>query len=757
MLPRKLEKTVHRLAPMVRPAAPAIQLVASKEVGETVSRQSIRSLYAMAYALHRPQTIITTRTTTTPSSPSTEDTETSPSQNGSASRGSSSSTSSSHREKDSKPGASSSSGSNNTCGAKSTSSSSSVVVWSALPYHGSKIETSAEKNVSSSQIGGQLKVLLGPVLRRLEDRVREAQRLFGDREGPQKKKKNESGKADGDGASRPMTTREEEERRATAVPENLSDEEEALDEELEQLLQLQAKKKRRKSKKNLNMEEGTAASKDTHGGGGGGDAWRYAFGKGNADEEEQEEGVAEEEEEEEDARVLARHSRAMKDANVEDEEENEDEEEEEGDANDELAALKEMYGEDFDAEDGEGFLEGEENGEDGSEEGEEEEEGDHPASFFREQDGKYFGAEDMLQDPDSGRWGGEDLQIPGMGDWGDDPTQVPGEEARNGAAASHQQGAVDAELAKDEELQAFLQRTDVSDLQKELMIEKKKVYYLEQRRLYGVNRWSMTGEVNVTKRPRDALLELEDIDFEYGMKSVPVITEVVSQQLEARIKDRILKNLFDDVVRRSERNATVGGNPEDLAALNARKKQSEDEKKSSLSLMDLYEKEIAEKQRLAEERGADGEGPSATPLTQIERDELQAIQMWKRLSQHLDALSNFYFTPKPIQQDLEARVRAVDGQAPALLMESVGAFATSRETALAPQDVYRPKGDGGAFLTGSAERTPEERRAHRRRMKERFAVKKKIVEQSKQKVQRRQEKEKEANAAAGVGVKSGKK
>lgn len=776
-LPRKLVKQVEALHPIVEHARPAIALVASKQMGEKFSRESIRALYSLAYALHRPQTITTTTTTPT----STRDGLDHPQKRGvdsSWKKGDSDSLAG--QEEHSHP----SGGTSTTTSLPShhhhhTASSSSVMtVWSGLPYHVAKLETSEEKHVTSSQIGGQLHVLLRPVLRRLEDRVREAERLFGNREKKSKRKiplsssslirEDEEEDMQQDTKKKKGVGRRGKEEDFDGHLSDMS--EEALDEEIERLLQIQEERRKRSTRRKGEEEEkgeddegdakegrkrsssSSTEKKDKNG-------WRYAFGKGNEEEEDDDEedksmededgkgrpcqssskekkkslGGADdddEEEEGEDPLVSAWHRRAMMEAG------NEEEDDDKGDADDELAALKEMYGEDFEEEDGKGFLENEDDDEDQLEE-EEEEEDDNPASLYREQDGKYYGGEDMLQDPDDGMWGAGGEEEEGTGEsvgWGV-PDGEDGHDKTAAAASSSisMHDEVDEELKKDEELQAFLQRTDVSDLQKELMIEKKKVGLLEQRRLYGVNRWSMTGEVNVTKRPRDALLELDQLDFDYGMKSVPVITEMVSKALEERIKDRILKNLFDDVVRRKEVGAAAGGNAEDVAALNAKRK-SEEEKKSSLSLMDLYEKEYTEKQRLAEEKGGDSAAPSATPLTEIERDELRAIQMWKRLGQHLDALSNFYFTPKPVQQDLEARIRAVDGQAPALLMESVGAFASSREMALAPQDVYRAKKDSGAFLTGTAERSPEERRAHRRKMKERFAVKQKIIAQNKQKI-----------------------
>lgn len=732
-------------------STPAIQLVSSKQDGEAISRQSLRSLYALAYALHRPHNVVSSSA----GSALLDHREVETSRSSTAPREARS------RGRD---------GPAPVAADSRRGATPSVVVWSALPYHVPTMETSLTKHVTSSQIGGQLNVLMRPILRRLQDRVREAQRLFGDRG---RKHATDGGGGGSEAEGRPegevpsstalsssFEEEEEEEGGTRSTPPtrpksalmssmlHMSDsEEEKLDAEIERLLALQEKRKT----KGKSSHKGDALPSSSVPPAGASrekanekekDAWRYAFGKGNpADEEdeEDEEGNEEEDGRKEEAEAEDTHGKRKKPRRRG----NAEEEEEDGD--DALAALKEMYGEDYEEADGSGFLDDEEEEIDASDEEREKGEGEEgPGSFFyKEEDGKYFGEEDILADGDDETFGSGDGKET-IGDGGV-PQGNRGVPASSSSSATLSEEELQVELGKDEELQQYLQRTDVSDFQKELAVERKKIALLEQRRLYGIHQWSMTGEVNVSKRPRDALLEMDQLDFEYGMKSVPVITEAVSKQLEERIKDRILKSLFDDVVRRRDLQK-VGGSPEDLAALMARRK-SEEEKKSSLSLMDLYEKDFAEKQRRAEEGGPGGEDPSATPLTAIERDELRAIQMWKRLAQHLDALSNFYFTPKPVHEDMEARVRAVEGQAPALLMESVGAFAASRETALAPQDVYRPKADGGNLLTGSAERLPSERKARRRHKKEVFGLKKKIVEQNKVALQREQKKAKESAAA----------
>src|ERR1700722_18664585 len=61
--------------------------------------------------------------------------------------------------------------------------------------------------------------------------------------------------------------------------------------------------------------------------------------------------------------------------------------------------------------------------------------------------------------------------------------------------------------------------------------------------------WVLTGEANARSRPQNSLLE-EDLEFERAMKVVPEVTEETVQDLEERIKSRILEGRFDDVVRK---------------------------------------------------------------------------------------------------------------------------------------------------------------------------------------------------------------
>ncbi|EAN96799.1 putative U3 small nucleolar ribonucleoprotein MPP10 [Trypanosoma cruzi] len=533
-----------------------------------------------------------------------------------------------------------------------------------LPYYKKSLETSAARHVTVEQIWGQLSMLLRPVLRRLQDNVRRLQKTVNASSASQKR-----------GSTRVQTKRPRddvnvddsdalEEGKDVLSTRNSQLSESDLDEEIAQLLVEQQQQRRKLAK---------PASTNGHNGD---DLWRYALGKGDGDGNDENgdadvdgEGDDDEDSNSDLARIRRRHARAM--AGADDDDDNEEEEEDER-AVEELAAMKEMYGEDFvpDEDDDDGAED-----DDDDPHFEEDLAWDDPTAVFKESDGMYFGNEDIL--------------------------------AGDGAQEEHQQHERGDAVGENDDDDAELNDPSLTMLQRERQRERRLVERLEQERLYSTQ-WAMSGETSGNQRPRDALLD-EELDFEHAMKAVPVITEAVTAKLEDRIRRRILCANYDDVQRRTSLSA-----PGDLVT--TRRDATIDSEKSKLSLMDLYEKEYLERARALEEASGDA-AQSAEPLTEIERDELRAIQMWRRLAQHLDALSNFYYTPKPIQEELAARVRAVDGQAPAIALETVGNFATTREAALAPQDLYR-SADRKYADVGINELVPRERRALRRAKKE---------------------------------------
>lgn len=139
------------------------------------------------------------------------------------------------------------------------------------------------------------------------------------------------------------------------------------------------------------------------------------------------------------------------------------------------------------------------------------------------------------------------------------------------------------------------------------------------------------GEATARSRPQNSLLE-EDLDFERVMKSVPVVTEEVVQQLEDRIKTRILEGNFDDVVRQRP--------ADEKPFLPSRFFELQDTK-SKQSLAEIYEDEYVTAQT-GSVAGEDRDGK-----LKKEHDEIE--KQWEAICYKLDALCNANFTPKQVR------------------------------------------------------------------------------------------------------------
>lgn len=142
--------------------------------------------------------------------------------------------------------------------------------------------------------------------------------------------------------------------------------------------------------------------------------------------------------------------------------------------------------------------------------------------------------------------------------------------------------------------------------------------------------WTLRGEVGSRSRPQNSLLE-EDLDFERVMKVVPIVTEEKIQDLESRIKERIISNNFDDVIRQRP--------IDEKPFLPSRLIELQDTK-SSQSLAQVYEEEFVAAQT-GGVAGEDRDGKLKKEHEDIEKE-------WERICYQLDALCNAHFTPKQV-------------------------------------------------------------------------------------------------------------
>ncbi|KAK6336068.1 U3 snoRNP protein [Orbilia blumenaviensis] len=181
--------------------------------------------------------------------------------------------------------------------------------------------------------------------------------------------------------------------------------------------------------------------------------------------------------------------------------------------------------------------------------------------------------------------------------------------------------------------------------------------------------WTLSGETNSKQRPFNSLLQ-EDLDFERIGKPVPIVTQDSTTTLEDMIKGRILTGRFDELLRR---------NPENYEKSRRPAVELEDSK-SRIGLAEVYEKEHLE-------QVAPVQGKSLDMKQNALKSEI--VGLFSTVSNQLDMLSSWHFTPKRAQPALSVAqdVRTLD-----LEEAQVNSNHLSGPTsaALAPQEIYNP-------------------------------------------------------------------
>lgn len=236
----------------------------------------------------------------------------------------------------------------------------------------------------------------------------------------------------------------------------------------------------------------------------------------------------------------------------------------------------------------------------------------------------------------------------------------------------------------------------------------------EIRRLEAANvakrEWVLAGEARATDRPVNSLLE-QDIEFERAGKPVPVITQEVSNDIEALIKRRILAREFDEVRKRR---------PDEVLAASTRRGRFElDDTKASKGLAEEYEEEHLKRT-----------DPNYVDVKdeKLRKEHKEIEALWKDVCAKLDSLSSWHYRPKPAAASLEIRT-----DAPTISVEDARPSAggdIGAASQLAPQEVYRPgeeKEKGNAEVVTKAglpvareEMSREQKLRRRRREKERI-------------------------------------
>ncbi|KVH91261.1 Mpp10 protein [Cynara cardunculus var. scolymus] len=266
---------------------------------------------------------------------------------------------------------------------------------------------------------------------------------------------------------------------------------------------------------------------------------------------------------------------------------------------------------------------------------------------------------------------------------------------------------------------------NLSTHEKQLLEQRAKIEEVERENLEAKS-WTMQGEVNATKRPKNSALEV-DLDWERNAKPPPVITEEVSQSIEELIMKRISEGHFDDVQKAPSLPSKAPREMKELVkhlsitwqylisapslfsidgfiyvsgGINVAMLTLQDENQSKKGLGEIYADEYAQKTGLVSQA-----------LSFSDEQKKEASLLFKKLCLKLDALSHFHFTPKPVIEDM-----SIQTNVPALAMEEIAPLAVSDAAMLAPEEVFSGKGD----IKEEAELTQEDRKRRRAHKKRKF-------------------------------------
>lgn len=201
----------------------------------------------------------------------------------------------------------------------------------------------------------------------------------------------------------------------------------------------------------------------------------------------------------------------------------------------------------------------------------------------------------------------------------------------------------------------------------------------------GEKEWGMKGEAQAKDRPSESLF---NIQFERNVKAAPVITEESTVSIEDLIKERIRKQQFDDIPRRSE-----------LSAPHLRKELPElSDQKSQKSLAELYESDQMREQTPDYYAKQDSQVMDAAHQ--------EVVDMFTSVSRKLDALCSWQYTPRPAAPSLN-----ITTDTPSIAMEEAQPGTMSLESQQAPQEVYRSE---SAVPMANQEMTTSMKRKRRR-------------------------------------------
>ncbi|CAK9440396.1 uncharacterized protein LODBEIA_P44960 [Lodderomyces beijingensis] len=307
-------------------------------------------------------------------------------------------------------------------------------------------------------------------------------------------------------------------------------------------------------------------------------------------------------------------------------------------------------------------------GDNGDEEGAEEEQMDYYDDFY-DKPGKFKKATPRRRTGDDDASDNEDKEEEySEGDFADEEYDQAIDSARLDLFADEPRqdpvkNSKGENLSSFEKQQRALQQ-EIAKLESELVADKK---------------WTLKGEVTSNERPKESLLEENDISFDRTAKPVPTVTEEMTESIEDLIRKRIKNDDFNDLPRRIV---------QDLSRFHKGPQAEVSEQKSTRNLAELYEDEYnkvdAQQEALNDEE---------------KRQHEEISELFMKVTHKLDALCSAHFIPKP-HETKNIEIKVTDASAPLVSMEDAQPLHVSSDARLAPQEVYKI-GDDAAKGNGA--------------------------------------------------------
>lgn len=222
----------------------------------------------------------------------------------------------------------------------------------------------------------------------------------------------------------------------------------------------------------------------------------------------------------------------------------------------------------------------------------------------------------------------------------------------------------------------------------------------------GKKPWQLRGEVTAGSRPRDSLLETT-LDHDSSIRKSSVAEEDRNETIEDIIRQRIVDNLYDDVVPAFPEtyNREKSKSKKDLPEVS--------QEKPTESLAEVYAREFVSEKEKAQSEAASREVERAREQPET-AEQREINRLYEKIAAKLDALSGLHFTPSPAKIAPEM---VIGKNIKALASEEAIPDVVSDKAVLTPKEVYSvDKRD----LNGDKELTKSERRASRGRSKTRI-------------------------------------